>query len=99
MVDNFPGFEAVTHYCIDAASSSASACMPSSRNRRLEDSRPSCAVDVNRNSGKLGVFDVGLDRFDHDTQLALLAYNRGPTKVTQILARGGDPIVPEREPR
>jgi soluble lytic murein transglycosylase-like protein len=32
-----------------------------------------------------------LERFDHDTQLALLAYNRGPTKVTQILARGGDP--------
>lgn len=32
-----------------------------------------------------------LERFDHDTQLALLAYNRGPTKVTEILARGGDP--------
>jgi hypothetical protein len=32
-----------------------------------------------------------LGKFDHDTHLALLAYNRGPAKVTDILARGGDP--------
>ena len=30
-------------------------------------------------------------RFDHDTHLALLAYNRGPAKVDEILAAGGDP--------
>jgi hypothetical protein len=32
-----------------------------------------------------------LGKFDHDTHLALLAYNRGPAKVTDILAQGGDP--------
>jgi soluble lytic murein transglycosylase-like protein len=32
-----------------------------------------------------------LVKFDHDTHLALLAYNRGPAKVAQILAQGGDP--------
>jgi hypothetical protein len=32
-----------------------------------------------------------LDKFDRDTHLALLAYNRGPQKVSDILARGGDP--------
>ena len=32
-----------------------------------------------------------LERFDHDTHLALLAYNRGPTRVSEILARGGNP--------
>ena len=32
-----------------------------------------------------------LDKFDRDTHLALLAYNRGPQKVSEILARGGDP--------
>jgi len=32
-----------------------------------------------------------LDRFDHDIHLALLAYNRGPTRVADILTRGGDP--------
>jgi soluble lytic murein transglycosylase-like protein len=32
-----------------------------------------------------------LTRFDRDTHLALLAYNRGPAKVSRILARGGDP--------
>ena len=32
-----------------------------------------------------------LERFDHDTHLALLAYNRGPTRVSDILARGGNP--------
>jgi soluble lytic murein transglycosylase-like protein len=32
-----------------------------------------------------------LRKFDHDTHLALLAYNRGPAKVADILAQGGDP--------
>ena len=32
-----------------------------------------------------------LGKFDHDTHLALLAYNRGPAKVADILAQGGDP--------
>ena len=32
-----------------------------------------------------------LVKFDHDTHLALLAYNRGPGKVAEILAEGGDP--------
>jgi Transglycosylase SLT domain len=32
-----------------------------------------------------------LVRFDHDIHLALLAYNRGPTRVTDILTQGGDP--------
>jgi soluble lytic murein transglycosylase-like protein len=32
-----------------------------------------------------------LDRYGRDTHLALLAYNRGPAKVSEILARGGDP--------
>jgi soluble lytic murein transglycosylase-like protein len=30
-------------------------------------------------------------QFDGDTHLALLAYNRGPGRVAQILERGGDP--------
>jgi len=32
-----------------------------------------------------------LGKFDHDTHLALLAYNRGPAKVADILSQGGDP--------
>lgn len=32
-----------------------------------------------------------LRKFDHDIHLALLAYNRGPAKVADILAQGGDP--------
>lgn len=32
-----------------------------------------------------------LQQFDGDTRLALLAYNRGPGRVEQILAEGGDP--------
>ena len=32
-----------------------------------------------------------LEKFDQDTHLALLAYNRGPARVADILARGGDP--------
>jgi len=46
--------------------------------------------DVNLRIGFRFLSDL-LQRFDQNTQLALLAYNRGPTKVTQILARGGDP--------
>jgi soluble lytic murein transglycosylase-like protein len=32
-----------------------------------------------------------LQKFGRDTHLALLAYNRGPAKVADILAQGGDP--------
>ncbi len=32
-----------------------------------------------------------LEQFDHDMELALVAYNRGPGKVAGILAEGGDP--------
>jgi soluble lytic murein transglycosylase-like protein len=32
-----------------------------------------------------------LERYDYDLRLALLAYNRGPQRVGDILARGGDP--------
>ena len=32
-----------------------------------------------------------LEQFDHDMELALVAYNRGPAKVAGILASGGDP--------
>ena len=32
-----------------------------------------------------------MDQFDHDAHLALLAYNRGPGRVEQILAEGGNP--------
>jgi soluble lytic murein transglycosylase-like protein len=32
-----------------------------------------------------------LNKFDRDTHLALLAYNRGPARVTEILAQGGNP--------
>lgn len=30
-------------------------------------------------------------QFDHDSHLALLAYNRGPSRVEQILSEGGNP--------
>ena len=30
-------------------------------------------------------------RFDYDTHIALLAYNRGPAKVAEIIAGGGNP--------
>jgi soluble lytic murein transglycosylase-like protein len=33
-----------------------------------------------------------LAKFDNNTHLALLAYNRGPARVEQILASGGDPM-------
>jgi|SRR5687767_4271112 len=32
-----------------------------------------------------------LEQFDYDMHLALLAYNRGPARVEQILSEGGDP--------
>jgi len=32
-----------------------------------------------------------LDKYDEDTELALLAYNRGPGTVDRVLRRGGDP--------
>jgi len=32
-----------------------------------------------------------MQRFDQDLHLALLAYNRGPTRVTEMIARGEDP--------
>jgi soluble lytic murein transglycosylase-like protein len=32
-----------------------------------------------------------LNKFDRDTHLALLAYNRGPARVSEILAQGGNP--------
>jgi soluble lytic murein transglycosylase-like protein len=32
-----------------------------------------------------------LEKFDNDMHLALLAYNRGPARVAEILAGGGDP--------
>jgi soluble lytic murein transglycosylase-like protein len=32
-----------------------------------------------------------LEQFDHDMELALVAYNRGPARVAGILADGGDP--------
>jgi Transglycosylase SLT domain len=32
-----------------------------------------------------------LEQFDHDMELALVAYNRGPGRVANILATGGDP--------
>jgi soluble lytic murein transglycosylase-like protein len=32
-----------------------------------------------------------LVKFDHDLHLALLAYNRGPGRVAEIIADGGDP--------
>ena len=32
-----------------------------------------------------------LERFNYDVHLALLAYNRGPKKVNDILAKGGNP--------
>lgn len=32
-----------------------------------------------------------LVKFDHNMELALLAYNRGPAKVEEILAQGGNP--------
>lgn len=32
-----------------------------------------------------------LERYDYDLRMALLAYNRGPQRVGDIVARGGDP--------
>jgi soluble lytic murein transglycosylase-like protein len=46
--------------------------------------------DVNLRIGFRFLNDL-LGKFDRDTQTALLAYNRGPAKVSEILAQGGDP--------
>jgi hypothetical protein len=46
--------------------------------------------DVNLRIGFRFLSDL-LEKFDRDTRLALLAYNRGPARVSEILARGGDP--------
>jgi len=46
--------------------------------------------DVNLRIGFRFLNDL-LGKFNHDTQTALLAYNRGPAKVSEILAQGGDP--------
>lgn len=46
--------------------------------------------DVNLRIGFRFLKDL-LVRFDHDLHLALLAYNRGPSRVAEILAQGGDP--------
>ena len=46
--------------------------------------------DVNLRLGFRYLRDL-LSQFDGDMHLALLAYNRGPGRVEQILAEGGDP--------
>ena len=46
--------------------------------------------DVNLRIGFRFLNDL-LGKFSHDTQTALLAYNRGPARVSEILAQGGDP--------
>ena len=38
-----------------------------------------------------GFFRDLLERYDYDLRLALLAYNRGPQRVGDIVARGGNP--------
>jgi soluble lytic murein transglycosylase-like protein len=48
------------------------------------------ARDLNLRIGFRFLNDL-LVKFDRDTHLALLAYNRGPAKVADILAQGGDP--------
>jgi len=46
--------------------------------------------DVNLRIGFRFLKDL-MGRFEGDTHLALLAYNRGPARVAEILAQGGDP--------
>jgi soluble lytic murein transglycosylase-like protein len=46
--------------------------------------------DVNLRIGLRFLSDL-LAKFDNDVHLALLAYNRGPARIEQILASGGDP--------
>ena len=46
--------------------------------------------DVNLRLGFRYLKDL-MEQFDHDSHLALLAYNRGPGRVEQILAEGGNP--------
>ena len=46
--------------------------------------------DVNLRIGFRFLNDL-LKQYRHDYELALLAYNRGPGRVNQIVADGGDP--------
>jgi len=46
--------------------------------------------DINLRIGLRFLSDL-LAKFDNDVHLALLAYNRGPARIEQILASGGDP--------
>ena len=46
--------------------------------------------DTNLRIGFRYLHDL-LEMFDGDMHLALLAYNRGPARVEEILAAGGDP--------
>ncbi len=46
--------------------------------------------DVNLRIGFRFLNDL-LKQYRHDYELALLAYNRGPSRVNQIVAEGGDP--------
>jgi soluble lytic murein transglycosylase-like protein len=46
--------------------------------------------DVNLRIGFRFLKDM-MKQFDGDSHLALLAYNRGPARVMEILAQGGDP--------
>ncbi len=46
--------------------------------------------DVNLRLGFRFLKDL-LEKYDNDLELALLAYNRGPARVEQILAQGGNP--------
>jgi len=46
--------------------------------------------DVNLRLGFRFLNDL-LQKFDRNTDLALLAYNRGPAKVAEIISAGGDP--------
>jgi len=48
------------------------------------------ARDVNLRVGFRFLKDL-LNRYDQNLELALLAYNRGPARVEQILAEGGNP--------
>jgi len=46
--------------------------------------------DISLRLGFRFLYDL-LARFDYDVHLALLAYNRGPARVDEILAQGGNP--------
>jgi soluble lytic murein transglycosylase-like protein len=57
---------------------------PGTTRRHLED------PETNLRLGFRYLRDM-IDRYDGDTHLALLAYNRGPGTVDRVLRRGGDP--------